>query len=97
MKKIINIVLLLAGLNTVLIHSQIAVDLLGDVNSDGNIDILDIMRTIDIILEIPTVPGEDELWASDVNVDDLSNIIDLVLIVENILGIDHCPPLEFGL
>jgi len=58
------------------IYSQ---DILGDVNQDGSVDILDIIRTVNIILETPPEPTEYELWASDVNLDSQTNILDLVV------------------
>ncbi len=36
-------------------------DLLGDLNQDGAIDILDIIRTVNIVLEVPPEPTEYEI------------------------------------
>ena len=67
-------------------------DLLGDLNQDGVVDILDIIRAVNIILEIPPDPTEYELWAVDVNVDEEINVGDLVLMVSFILNTIDCPP-----
>jgi len=65
------------------IYSQ---DILGDVNQDGSVDILDIVRTVNIVLEVPPEPSEYELWAADVNADADINILDVVVEVEFVLG-----------
>ncbi len=57
----------------------------GDVNIDGEINILDIVRTVNIILEIGPDPTESELWAADLNADGEINILDIVGIVNLIL------------
>jgi hypothetical protein len=64
---------------------------LGDVNQDGEIDVLDIVRIVNIILENDPPPTEYELWASDVNVDESTDVIDIIIIVQVIIGNDDCP------
>jgi len=61
-------------------------DSLGDVNDDGVINVLDIVRIVNIILENEPLPTEYELWAGDVNVDQVINIQDIVVIVSVIMG-----------
>ena len=57
---------------------------LGDVNQDGVINILDIINVINFILgESPT---SDEFILSDVNQDNIINILDVVLLVNLILA-----------
>ena len=58
----------------------------GDVTSDGAIDIIDVIRVVNIILGIHT-PDEDELCRADVTYDGEVNILDVVGIVNKILGI----------
>ena len=58
--------------------------LLGDLNSDGYIDILDIVRIISIILG--DEPSDWETYAADVNQDGAINILDVVALVNLILG-----------
>ncbi len=60
---------------------------LGDLNNDGITDVLDIVRTVNIILEIPPDPTEYEHWAGDMNGDDEINIVDVNIMVEVVLGI----------
>ena len=57
---------------------------LGDVNQDGVINILDIINVINFILgESPT---SDEFILSDVNQDNIINILDVVLLVNLIIN-----------
>ncbi|MBT4853075.1 MAG: hypothetical protein HON37_13535 [Candidatus Marinimicrobia bacterium] len=66
-------------------------DLLGDINNDGEINVLDIVRIVNIIMENDPLPTEDELWAADVNADTEINIQDIIIIVSVILGtIEEC-------
>lgn len=62
----------------------------GDVNGDGIINILDVVRAINIILEIEPPPTEDELWAADCNGDENVNVLDVVGIVNVVLGAGTC-------
>ena len=64
----------------------------GDVNTDGEIDILDVIKTITIILGVDPAPTDDELWASDCNGDEYVDILDVVGIVNVILGLGSCSP-----
>lgn len=59
--------------------------LLGDLNSDGGIDILDVVRLVSVILN-----GDGtgyELAVSDLNGDDDVNILDVILLVQIILNV----------
>ena len=57
--------------------------LLGDVNADGEIDVLDIVRLVSIILNSDA--NDYELNASDINGDGDVNVMDVVLLVQLIL------------
>ena len=57
----------------------------GDVNEDGEINILDITPTINFILGC-YIFTECEFYLSDVNEDGVVNIMDLIVIVYIILG-----------
>jgi hypothetical protein len=56
----------------------------GDVNFDGTVNVLDIVKMITFILE-DEIPTDSEFSASDVNEDNTINILDIVLIVNMIL------------
>ncbi|MFQ6093570.1 MAG: choice-of-anchor Q domain-containing protein, partial [bacterium] len=64
----------------------------GDINGDGQVDVLDVVRAVNIILEIDLPPTEYELWAADCNGDEEVNVLDVVGIVNVILGTGSCTP-----
>ena len=59
-------------------------DIIGDLNDDEIIDILDIIIEIDIILGI-LVPSEFELIIGDINLDGVIDIYDIILIINIII------------
>jgi len=61
------------------------IPLRGDVNSDGHVDILDVVLTVNIILGIHQ-PTPDELFTADCNDDEEVNILDVVCIVVILMG-----------
>ena len=56
---------------------------LGDVNEDALIDVLDIIGTVNIIIE--GVGNSYQLWASDLNGDNSTDIFDIILLVDLII------------
>ena len=58
--------------------------LLGDINCDGGVDVLDIMMVVDFILDI-SFPFDYQAWSSDLNSDANINIFDIISIVAIIL------------
>ena len=58
--------------------------MLGDVNFDGSVDVLDAVLVINFVLGF-TEPTNDEYTASDVNIDGVLDILDIVLIINLIL------------
>ena len=61
--------------------------LLGDINEDGNIDILDIVRLVNIIVGNPPEPTDYELWSGDFNLDGNLNVLDAIAMINLILGL----------
>jgi len=57
----------------------------GDVNADGNIDVIDIVEIVDAILNSPFT-DECVQSSADYNLDGSVNVSDIVAIVELILG-----------
>lgn len=57
----------------------------GDVNQDGQIDVLDIVTMVNIVVGI-TQPSPWEQWAADLNGDGEINVLDVVLVVNIIIG-----------
>ncbi|OPX86442.1 MAG: Cadherin-like beta sandwich domain protein [Pelotomaculum sp. PtaB.Bin104] len=58
----------------------------GDVNGDNNCDVLDVVKTVNIVL-VKIQPTADEFNAADVNNDGVVNVLDVVNIVNIILDI----------
>lgn len=70
----------------------------GDVNYDCAVNILDVLRAVNIILEISPGPTAHESWAVDCDGppgscdgNGIVNIFDAIKIVNLILGLDECP------
>ena len=59
--------------------------IIGDINQDIVIDILDIIIIVNIILG-DFNPNEQEIWASDMNQDNTINIQDVIMLVQIILN-----------
>ncbi len=58
--------------------------MLGDVNFDQSVDVLDAVLVINFVLAFAE-PTSDEYTASDVNTDGVIDILDIVLIINLIL------------
>jgi len=73
----------------------------GDVNSDGMVDVFDVIKTVNIILGINTDPTEVELCAADYDDSGTVDVFDVVKIVNYILGIgqarESAPPTSAAL
>jgi hypothetical protein len=57
----------------------------GDVNDNETIEVGDIQRIINIILEIPPSPTYCEFWAGDSNSDQTINVCDVQLAINKFL------------
>jgi hypothetical protein len=64
------------------LQEELGNTLLGDVNTDGNIDILDVVMLVNHILNENT----SELDGADINSDGDINILDVVALINIILG-----------
>ena len=60
------------------------VELYGDVNFDGSLDITDVILLINFVLG--QTPTEEESLTADMNQDTIVNILDVILLVNEILG-----------
>ncbi|MFQ6093803.1 MAG: M6 family metalloprotease domain-containing protein, partial [bacterium] len=63
----------------------------GDVNEDGQVNILDVVWAVNIILAL-VEPPSSQLWAADCNGDENVNIVDAIGIVNTVLGAGECAP-----
>ena len=59
--------------------------MLGDINEDEMINILDVVNLLNIILNVSS-PTPYEFWASDLNQDNYINVLDVVILVNLILA-----------
>lgn len=58
---------------------------LGDINQDCEIDVLDVVQTVEVVLQ-DSLPTEEQLMMSDMNGDGSIDVLDIVLLVGIILG-----------
>ena len=59
---------------------------LGDINFDGTVDVLDVVRVVNIVIGNYD-PSQSEFNAADLNNDDVINVLDIVSLVNIILGL----------
>ena len=64
-------------------------ELPGDVNGDGEVNILDVERVVEIILGDPAT--EYELWAANLNHDTTIDVFDIILLVDLALAGNQLP------
>ena len=65
-------------------EEDFVVELYGDVNFDGSLDITDVILLINFVLG--QTPTEEESLTADINQDTIVNILDVILVVNEILG-----------
>ena len=66
-------------------EEDFVVDLYGDVNFDGILNVLDIVEIVGFVLNT-TTPTEEQLLTGDMNQDGILNILDVIGVVSEILG-----------
>ena len=66
-------------------NSSIAVGVQGDVNLDGEINVLDIVMVVNFAIYLEE-PSDSQFWASDINYDGQINVLDIVQLINLILG-----------
>ena len=64
--------------------SSIIVGIQGDVNFDGEINVLDIVTVVNFAIYLEE-PNDSQFWASDINYDGQINILDIVQLINIIL------------
>jgi len=65
-------------------EEDFVVDLYGDVNFDGSLDITDVILLVNFVLG--QTPTEEEALTADFNQDGIINILDVITLVGEILG-----------
>jgi hypothetical protein len=59
--------------------------ILGDINSDNIIDVIDIIRVVNIIINSGSTPTELEMCAADLNIDGSVDVLDVLIMINLIL------------
>ena len=70
------------------------VDLYGDVNFDGQLNVNDVVLVINYILNL-VIPGENQSLTADMNQDGILNILDVIQLVSEILGTSFSQSVEW--
>ncbi|OPX86440.1 MAG: hypothetical protein A4E53_02873 [Pelotomaculum sp. PtaB.Bin104] len=74
------------AVKTLTVDSQTPVRLKGDVNYDSIVNVLDVVKTVNIALG-KVQPSPDDFYAADVNSDSVVNVLDVVKIVNIALNL----------
>ena len=61
------------------------VELYGDVNFDGELNVVDIVLMVGFILNT-TIPTEEQELTADVSQDGIINILDVIMVVQEVIG-----------
>ena len=75
-------------------ESEFEVELYGDVNFDGILNVTDIITMINFVLNT-TTPTEEESLTADINQDGILNILDVIQLVSAILGTNFTQSIEW--
>ena len=65
--------------------ASVLVGMIGDVNADSEINVLDIVLMVGFALFVED-PNDNEFWCSDINADGMINVLDIVSLVNIILA-----------
>ena len=66
-------------------EEDFVVELYGDVNFDGTLNVNDIVLIVNYVLNL-IIPNEEEALTADMNQDGIINILDVIQLVSEILG-----------
>ena len=75
-------------------EDDFVVELYGDVNFDGVINVQDINLIVNFVLNI-TIPTDNQLLAADISENGIVNIQDIILVVQHILGVSFRGAIEW--
>jgi len=70
------------------------VELYGDVNFDGQLNVVDIVTIVSFILNT-TIPTDEEFLTADISQDGFLNIQDIILVVQEVLGVSFRGAVEW--
>ncbi|MFQ6678839.1 MAG: hypothetical protein ACE5D0_11090, partial [Fidelibacterota bacterium] len=83
--KYISSLIIILMINIGVCFSQIG-NVLGDIDGDYFINVIDVVSIVNVILGVGENPDDNELWAADLNIDDVVNIQDIIICVNIILA-----------
>ena len=66
-------------------EDDFVVELYGDVNFDGTLNVVDIVQIIGFILNT-VIPTEEEFLTADISQDGTLNILDVIMVVQEVIG-----------
>ena len=75
-------------------EDDFVVELYGDVNFDGSLNVSDIVVMVSFILNT-SIPSEEQELTADINQDGIVNIVDIILLVNDILGTTFSESVEW--
>ena len=67
-------------------EDDFVVELYGDVNFDGTLNVLDVVEIVGFVLNT-TTPTEEQLLTGDMNQDGILNILDVISLVSEVIGL----------
>ena len=70
------------------------VELYGDVNFDGQLNVVDIVTIVSFILNT-TIPTDEEFLTADISQDGFLNIQDIILVVQEVIGVSFRGAVEY--
>jgi hypothetical protein len=77
-------------LSVIPVDGTFIVGVKGDLDGDGDCDLFDVLREVDIVLSKPPAPTAYELWAGDMDGDADIDLFDVLALVDCILGKTAC-------
>jgi len=75
-------------------EDDFVVELYGDVNFDGVLNVVDIVSIVGFILNT-TVPTDEEFLTADISQDGFLNIQDIILVVQEVIGVSFRGAVEW--
>ena len=75
-------------------EDEFEVELYGDVNLDGMLNVLDVVEIVGFVLNT-TTPTEEEFLTADISQDGLLNIQDIILVVQEVIGVSFRGAVEY--
>ena len=75
-------------------EDDFVVELYGDVNFDGVLNVVDIVSIVGFILNT-TIPTDEQFLTADISQDGFLNIQDIILVVQEVIGVSFRGAVEW--